>query len=200
MEIKNTFQVAASLKKAWVILLDVPRITPCMPGAELTEMINDKSYKGNAKLRVGPVQLTFSGQAEITNLDQENFTATVHAKGNDIKGRGAAEADVVFALYDEAGQTRVDVTTTLNLTGSVAQYGRASGLIDAIAGQIISDFAKNLETEITGDSEVSDGGSNENSVNEELSKPINLESRPKNSLSVISLLFRAILSMIRGKR
>ena len=107
---------------------------------------------------------------------------------------------MVFALYDEAGQTRVDVTTTLNLTGSVAQYGRASGLIDAIAGQIISDFAKNLETEITGDSEVSDGGSNENSVNEELSKPINLESRPKNSLSVISLLFRAILSMIRGKR
>ena len=121
-------------------------------------------------------------------------------KRQDIKGRGAAEADVIFALSDEAGQTRVDVTTNLNLSGSVAQYGRASGLIDAIAGQIISDFAKNLEIEMTGDSEVSEDESNEKSVNEELSKPINLESRPKNSLSVISLLFRAILSMIRGKR
>ena len=69
-----------------------------MPGAELTAVIDDTHYKGNAKLRVGPVSLTFSGEAEITEVDEVNFTAQVHDKGNDTKGRGAADAYVVFAL------------------------------------------------------------------------------------------------------
>ena len=67
MQLNNSFIVPADPDTAWKVLLDVPRIAPCMPGAELTEVIGEHKYKGNAKLRVGPVSLTFSGEAEITD-------------------------------------------------------------------------------------------------------------------------------------
>ena len=166
-----------------------------MPGAELTAVIDDTHYKGNAKLRVGPVSLTFSGEAEITEVDEVNFSAKVHAKGNDTKGRGAADAYVVFALSEDGEQTRVDVSTELNLSGSVAQYGRASGLIDAIASQIISDFTDNLESEIA----------NEKTLSTEIKKSTDtnqsgVSKKSDNSISGLSLFFRAIWAMILGKR
>jgi uncharacterized protein len=199
MQLNNSFTVPATPEAAWNVLLDVPRIAPCMPGAELTEVVGEHTYKGNAKLRVGPVNLTFSGEAKITEMDATARRATVHAKGNDTKGRGAAEADVVFALFEDSGQTRVDITTELNLTGSVAQYGRASGLIDAIAGQIISDFAKNLEAEIGTDSVVPPEVAGETSA-EPASQPAIQAAPSDNSISGISLFFRAVWAMICGKR
>ena len=195
MEIKNSFTVSSDIKTSWNILLDIERIAPCMPGAELTAVIDDTHYKGNAKLRVGPVSLTFSGEAEITEVDEVNFTAKVHAKGNDTKGRGAADAYVVFALSEDGEQTRVDVSTQLNLSGSVAQYGRASGLIDAIASHIISDFTDNLESEIA----------NEKTLSTEIKKSTDtnqtgVSKKSDNSISGLSLFFRAIWAMILGKR
>ncbi|MAQ56559.1 MAG: membrane oxidoreductase [Rhodospirillales bacterium] len=195
MEIKNSFTVSSDIKTSWNILLDIERIAPCMPGAELTAVIDDTHYKGNAKLRVGPVSLTFSGEAEITEVDEVNFSAKVHAKGNDTKGRGAADANVVFVLSEDGDKTRVDVLTELNLSGSVAQYGRASGLIDAIASQIISDFTDNLEAEIT----------NEKTLSTEIKKSTDtnqsgVSKKSDNSISGLSLFFRAIWAMILGKR
>ena len=87
MQLNNSFTVPANPEMAWKVLLDVPRIAPCMLGAELTEVIGENNaYKGNARLRVGPVNLTFSGEAEITRLDEAARTATVHARGNDTRG------------------------------------------------------------------------------------------------------------------
>lgn len=201
MQLNNSFTVPADPETAWKVLLDVPRIAPCMPGAELTEIVGERTYKGNAKLRVGPVSLTFSGEAEITAINETARTATVHARGNDVKGRGAAEADVVFALHEDAGQTRVDITTELNLTGSVAQYGRASGLIDAIAGQIISDFATNLEAEIGTENApaAAPSGSSADAPEPALASP-RPQAASDNSISGIRLFFRALWAMIRGKR
>ncbi len=205
MQLNNSFTVPADPATAWNILLDVPRIAPCMPGAELTEVVGDRAYKGNAKLRVGPVSLTFSGEAEITEIDEAARTAKVRARGNDTKGRGGAEAEVVFKLSEDGGASRVDITTELNLSGSVAQYGRASGLVDAIAGQIISDFAKNLEAEIGADATPAAGGDADTlAATESASEPAAAapkQDAPKsdNSISGIRLFFRALWAMIRGK-
>ena len=110
------------------------------------------------------------------------------------KGRGAAEASVVFTLVADGDASRVDISSEIDLTGSIAQYGRASGLIDAIAGQIISDFAKNLEAEIgaAGDAATDSAGTSAEST-EAASAPAS-----DNAISGISLFFRALGSMIRG--
>jgi carbon monoxide dehydrogenase subunit G len=197
MQLENSFTVPAAPDAAWDILLDVPRIAPCMPGAELTETVGEHSYKGNAKLRVGPVALTFSGEATITEIDTENRVATVEAKGNDTKGRGAASARVEFRLVADGAGSRVDITSDIDLTGSIAQYGRASGLIDAIAGQIIADFAENLAAEI-GASGTPEAAPAE-SAPDDAAAPA--PAPPfDNSISGIRLFFRALWSMIRGGR
>ena len=199
MQLENSFTVPAAPDAAWDILLDVPRIAPCMPGAELTETVGEHSYKGNAKLRVGPVALTFSGEATITEIDTENRVATVEAKGNDTKGRGAASARVEFRLVADGAGSRVDITSDIDLTGSIAQYGRASGLIDAIAGQIIADFAENLAAEI-GASGAPEAAPAE-SAPDDAAAPARAAAPPSdNSISGIRLFFRALWSMIRGGR
>ena len=200
MQLENSFTVPAPPDIAWGILLDVPRIAPCMPGAELTETVGERTYKGNAKLRVGPVSLVFSGEAEISDIDEANRTATVQAKGNDTKGRGSASATVMFKLVADGDASRVDITSDIDLTGSIAQYGRASGLIDAIAGQIISDFAKNLETEIAsaGGTAASEEAVSEADGTESAAPAPAAATSADNSISGISLFFRALWSMIRG--
>lgn len=148
MQFENSFDVPLPPREAWKVLLDVPRIAPCLPGAELTETLGPDKYKGRAGVKVGPVNLFFAGEAEIVERNDETMTAKVKARGNDTKGRGQAAAMVEFGLQPQGGGTRVVVKTDLNMTGAVAQYGRASGLMKEIAGQIMGQFAQNLAQEI----------------------------------------------------
>jgi uncharacterized protein len=148
MQIQNSFAVPVEPATAWRLLLDVPRMARCMPGASLTEARADRSYAGNVVVKLGPVRLTFAGEARITELDEAGRSAKVEAKGSDTKGRGSAQARLDFALVPDAGGTRVEVTTDLQLTGSVAQYGRGAGLIKEVANQLVGEFAGNLARDI----------------------------------------------------
>ena len=148
MELENRFIVPLDRPDAMKVLTDVPRIAPCIPGASLTGM-EDGLYSGQANVRLGPVALSFKGTASITSIDNKSHTAQVKAQGSDKKGRGQAEATMTFALEElENGQTEVIVRTDVLLSGSIAQYGRASGLINVVAGQIVSQFSENLKTDI----------------------------------------------------
>ena len=109
MQFENSFDVPLPPAEAWKVLLDVPRIAPCLPGAELTETLGPDKYKGRAGVKIGPVHLFFAGEAEIVARDEAARKATIKGKGNDTKGRGQAAATVDFALVDHNGGTRVNV-------------------------------------------------------------------------------------------
>jgi len=145
MKFDNSFTVPVPPAEAWPLLLDVPTIAPCLPGAEITEVLGERKYRGRAKVRIGPVLLTFNGEAEIVAVDDAGQSARVVARGDDDKGRGSVSATADFALTPEPAGARVTVSTDLNLVGSVAQYGRGAGLMNSIASQLIGQFAKNLE-------------------------------------------------------
>ena len=119
-----------------------------MPGAELTEVIDDRSFKGRVSVKLGPVALTFAGTARFETIDEAARSATVKAQGTDAKGRGGANAVATFVLSPTDSGTRVDITTDLNLSGSVAQYGRGAGMIQEVASQIIRQFAEALRADI----------------------------------------------------
>jgi len=148
MQIQSSFAVPVDAATAWRLLLDVPRMARCMPGATLTEAREDRSYAGNVVVKLGPVRLAFAGEARITELDETARRAKVEGKGNDTKGRGSAQAKLDFVLVPEGSGTRVVVTTDLQLTGSVAQYGRGAGLIKEVANQLVGEFAGNLARDI----------------------------------------------------
>jgi carbon monoxide dehydrogenase subunit G len=151
MDIKNSFDVPVPVDEAWRLLLDIKRIAPCMPGAELLEVIDPKTYKGKVSVRLGPVALSFVGTARFEEIDEAAHRARVKGQGTDAKGRGGASGVVTFTLSPIEGGTRVDAQTNLNLSGSVAQYGRGTGMIQDVATQIIGQFAAALRAMLAQD-------------------------------------------------
>ena len=145
MKIENSFYVPAGVDESWKIITDVPSLVACMPGAELTEAAPDGSYRGLARVKIGPVQLQFNGEARLYDVDADAHTLKVRSRASDAKGRGTVASEMAFALVAEGKRTRVDVVTDLTLTGAVAQYGRGAGLIKEVANQFTRDFASNLE-------------------------------------------------------
>ncbi len=161
MEIKNNFEVPLPPAEAWKVLMDIPRIVPCVPGAELTEMVDDRTFKGKVSVKLGPIALTFNGTAQFQEIDDTAHTAKAKAQGADTKGRGGANATVSIGMTPAGTGTRVDVVTDVNLSGSVAQYGRGTGIIQGVATQLVNQFADNLRKliEPEGDASPSDAAS-----------------------------------------
>jgi hypothetical protein len=85
VEFDNSFDVPLRPAEAWPLLMDIRRIAPCMPGAEVTEVIDDTTYKGRIAVRLGPVALAFAGVIKLEALDGVNHTARVKAQGSDAK-------------------------------------------------------------------------------------------------------------------
>ena len=148
MEFDNSFEVPLPPAEAWAVLTDIRRVAPCMPGAELTDVVDDKSYKGKISVRLGPVSLAFAGLVKFEEMDEANRSARVKAQGSDAKGRGSANAAASFRLEPAGAGTKVLVHTDLALSGAVAQYGRGVGMIQATAAQIMNQFADNLKKQL----------------------------------------------------
>jgi carbon monoxide dehydrogenase subunit G len=128
--------------------MDIPRIARCMPGAELTEVVDAQNYRGKISVRLGPVSLAFAGRVQIDGLDEANHSAQVKAQGNDAKGRGSANATARFHIEPIGEGSRVMIHTNLMLSGAVAQYGRGVGIIQGTAAQIVGQFAANLRKQL----------------------------------------------------
>ena len=141
MEFDNSFTVPLAPAEAWKVLMDIPRIAPCMPGAELTEVIDPTTYKGKIGVRLGPVALSFAGQVKFEEIDEANRRARVKAQGADAKGRGGANAVADFHLEPVPEGSKVLIHTNLALSGAVAQYGRGAGMIQGMAEHMIGQFA-----------------------------------------------------------
>src|SRR5215475_2289821 len=148
MEFDNSFEVPLPPAEAWKVLLDIERIAPCMPGAELTEVVDQSTYKGKINVRLGPVALTFAGIVKFEQIDGQAYTARVAAQGTDAKGRGGANAASVFRIEPAGGGSKVLVHTNLALSGAVAQYGRGVGIIQATAAQLMNQFARRLKDDL----------------------------------------------------
>jgi carbon monoxide dehydrogenase subunit G len=148
MEFDNSFDVPLAPEEAWAVLMDIPRIAPCMPGAELTEIVDAQNFKGKISVRLGPVALAFAGRVEFDDIDGANHTARVKAQGSDAKGRGGANAIATFRIEPAGSGSKVLIHTDLMLSGAVAQYGRGVGMIQATAAQIIGQFAGNVRAQL----------------------------------------------------
>jgi len=146
MLIKNDFEVAEPVDKVWQFFDNIPQVAACLPGAELTEDLDDGKYKGRVAIRMGPVRLQFAGTAEITERDEAARRVVVHAAGAEEKGRGQASMVVTAVLSRVSGGTKVDVTQDLQLAGAAAQYGR--GMISDVTSVLMRDFSANMQDRI----------------------------------------------------
>ena len=160
MLIENEFTVATPVDDLWAFLLDVERIAPCMPGAELTETIDEQHWKGKVNMKFGPVALSFAGTVEMTERDDQAHRAVLHAKGMEAKGKGAANATVTSWLEPASdGETTVKMTADITLTGAAAQLSR--GLLPEISKNLTQQFADCLEATMNAERAAAPGGAAE---------------------------------------
>ena len=149
MDLNHEFTVAVPVEDAWRILTDVERIAPCLPGAQLQEIEGD-TYRGIVKVKVGPIQAQFKGQANFIERDDTAHRVVLKGEGRDTTGKGNASAIITAELTSiDANNTGVKVLTDLSVTGKVAQFGR--GAMADISDKLLAQFVVNLNTLIAAD-------------------------------------------------
>jgi len=139
MRVENAFDVPASVDEAWRLLNDVPQIVPCMPGAELVEVVGDDAWKAKLHIRLGPIALQFLADVIREQVDETAHRAVLAVKAREAKGRGSAEATIESSLAAAEAGTHVALVIELVLRGAVAQYGR--GVVADVASRLTAQFA-----------------------------------------------------------
>jgi uncharacterized protein len=145
MKLENEFRVGVPVEDAWRVLLDVERIAPCMPGAQLQEIEGDE-YRGIVKIKVGPITAQYKGVARITEVDDANHRAVLRAEGRDTRGQGNASATVTTTLHPDGDGTRVNIDSDVTITGKVSQFGR--GVIVDVSRKLLDQFVACLERDV----------------------------------------------------
>jgi carbon monoxide dehydrogenase subunit G len=139
MQLEHQFRVPVPVAQAWDVLLDVERIAPCMPGATV-ESFDGETIVGRVKVKVGPIQVTYSGTARFTDKDETARRAVIEASAKEARGSGTALATITTQLHDDGGSaTNVTVTTDLAITGKPAQFGR--GVMEEVGNKLLGRFA-----------------------------------------------------------
>ncbi|RDI31230.1 SRPBCC family protein [Lentzea flaviverrucosa] len=136
MKLTHSFTSPAPAEEVWDALIDPGRVAPCLPGATLTS-VDGKTFSGEVKVKLGPVQLLYRGTGEFVEIDPVLRRAVMKAAGKDTRGNGTASAVVTFVVGDS-----VEVETDLAITGRPAQLGR--GLIAEVSGRLVDQFAECL--------------------------------------------------------
>jgi len=142
MDLNHEFIVNVPVNDAWVILTDLERIAPCLPGAQLTEIEGD-TYRGQVKVKVGPIVAQFKGQASFVSRDDLAHTAMLKGEGRDTTGKGTASAIITAQLTSVTPtSTKCSVVTELTISGKVAQFGR--GALADVSDKLLAQFSENL--------------------------------------------------------
>jgi carbon monoxide dehydrogenase subunit G len=151
---ENRFDVDAPLEQVWNAVLDVERVAPTMPGAEVLERIGDNVYKIAMKVKVGPISMTYRGEVEIADRNPSEHSAVMKAHARESRGQGAATAVATIVLNGHNGGTSATVTTDVQLSGRVASMGQ--GVLQDVSARLIDTFAANLAEMVRADTPESD--------------------------------------------
>src|SRR4051794_4283701 len=143
MRFENSFDVDAPVDEVYETLLDLEKVAPAMPGAQVTEKLSDDAYKVAIKVKLGPMTMNYRGDVEVREKDPEAHRATLHVKAREARGQGTATADVVQRLEaTDGGGTHAVIEAEVQLAGRAAAMGR--GLIEDVSAKLVKQFADNL--------------------------------------------------------
>jgi uncharacterized protein len=147
MVITTRFELGVPVEAAWAYLLDVPKIAHCVPGASLTDVIDDKTYAGKVEVKLGPIGVSYKGRITLESVDATTHTVKVKAEGAETRGRGGASATMTAELQPSDQGTSVVMKTDLAVSGVVAQFGR-TGIMQEVAQRMAQRFASCVDQEL----------------------------------------------------
>jgi carbon monoxide dehydrogenase subunit G len=144
LRIEKTFQVSQPIEKVWGLLSDLAKVASCVPGAQITEKIDVKTYKGSIRVKVGPSLTDYKGEVQILRLDTQNHEIEIQGKGQDVRGRGSASMTMTGKLVAlNEGGTEVTSISEVNVVGILAQMG--SRVITEVSNIMFDKFSRNFQ-------------------------------------------------------
>jgi carbon monoxide dehydrogenase subunit G len=148
MQLENSFSVSAPPDKVFAYLLDVNKVVSCVPGAELSEVVDPTTFNGKVKIKVGPITVAYNGTARIADRDDANRSATLEAEGRETTGPGSARAKAHMKVDADGAASVVKITTDYSVAGRVAQFGR--GVMEDVSRRIVNDMAACIKANVEG--------------------------------------------------
>jgi carbon monoxide dehydrogenase subunit G len=145
--LENSFEVPASIDRVWSYLLDVEKVAVCMPGAELTETVDEDNYKGTVKIKMGPVSLSFAGQVTVAERNDDAHRVVLKGSGMEQRGKGRANVTVTAAAEQSTDGTRVKIMQDLQIQGQIASMSR--GMMGDVSAKLTKQFADCIEANLT---------------------------------------------------
>ena len=146
MKIEQTLSLNAPPERVWAFLTDPYQVASCLPGAAITEKVDDRTYLGTITVKVGPVAASYKGKIRFERLDAATWEAELIGQGQDVKGKGGAEMRMQSRLHPKGGRTEVTVVSEVNISGILAQMGR--GMIESVSNQIFQQFAAAMQQKL----------------------------------------------------
>jgi carbon monoxide dehydrogenase subunit G len=146
LQIENSFEVGAPPDRVYAFLLDVNRVVGCVPGAELSEVVDPNTFKGKVKIKVGPVTVAYAGTARISDRDEAARTATLEGEGRETTGPGNARAKANMRVEESGAGSKVTVSTDFTVAGRVAQFGR--GLMEDVSKSLVAQMAACIKSQL----------------------------------------------------
>ena len=146
MQLENSFQVGAPPEKVFAYLLDVNKVAGCVPGAELSEVVDESTFKGKVKVKVGPITVAYNGTARITDRNDAERTATLSAEGRETTGPGSARATALMQVQAADGGSMVKISTDYHVAGRVAQFGR--GVMEDVSRRMVNEMASCIKANV----------------------------------------------------
>jgi carbon monoxide dehydrogenase subunit G len=185
-KIEEQFEVRAPVNRVWEYLIDPARVVVCIPGAELLESQDERTFLGAIKVKVGPVAMSYKGQIKFTELDEQNHQVRMVGEGREAGGAGSAKVNMLSKVTPiDAGGALVVVSAEVDLVGKVVQFGR--GMIEEVSKQLFRQFSACVKQHL----EVADQPPTADTQSSERTP-----STETNALSAPSLLLHALWNII----
>ena len=146
--INKQFDIEQPIDLVWRSLASPEEIVTCVPGAAITEKIDDRNYKGEVVTKFGPIKAAYAGDIEIVELDEANHKMVLKGRGLDSKGKGSADMIMNGTLTKIEGGTHVDFSMNITIVGMLAQFG--SRLINDVSDQLLNQFVANFRDKLAG--------------------------------------------------
>jgi carbon monoxide dehydrogenase subunit G len=194
MQLENSFNVAAPPDRVFAYLLDVNKVVGCVPGAELSEIVDPTTFKGKVKVKVGPITVGYSGTASIAARDDAARSATLEAEGRETTGPGSARAKALMTVEADGAGSTVKIVTEYSVAGRVAQFGR--GVMEDVSRRIVNDMAACIKANVEAGEPRPAGGDDPGSASAggPSSAPAAVTAKPINA---VPLFFQVLWSGIR---
>jgi uncharacterized protein len=198
MQLENSFQVSAPPDRVFAYLLDINKVVSCVPGAELSEVVDPSTFKGKVKIKVGPITVAYNGTARISERNDAERIATLTADGRETTGPGSARATAQMRVQTAGEGSLVQITTDYHVAGRVAQFGR--GVMEDVSKRLIQEMANCIQANVEADEPAEDDVAAAVARSQDAPAPATRVARPVSAFSLLLHLISLRLGRLFGRK